>query len=210
MTGLRLVLASESPRRASLLDGVGLEVERVPSGLDEKFVEGEAPEDMVARLASAKGRHVALSLGREAGSAVVLAADTAVVLDGTVLGKPSNPASAGSMLRMLSGRTHRVLTGVFVMRTDDARSAAATEVTRVTFRTLDAATVRWYLGTGEPMDKAGAYGIQGFGAFLTRSIEGSWSNVVGLPLERLPALFAEVGLDLLGCSRSDSGAVTPR
>lgn len=210
MSDFRIVLASASPRRAELLAGLGLAVEAVPSGLEETAVDGERPEQMVARLAAEKGRHVGATLRDRNGLVAVLAADTAVVLDEHVLGKPRDRAEAESMLRILSGRTHRVVTGVWLGRSDDGRSAAAVEVTRVRFRSLDRATLEWYVGTGEPLDKAGAYGIQGLGVFLTESVSGSWTNVVGLPLERLPALFGEIGLDLLGATRSARRNVSPR
>src|SRR6185369_11903005 len=122
-----------------------------------------------------------------------LGADTVVVLDGEILGKPADAAGAERMLRALSGREHRVLSGVCVLRADGGREAAGVAATLVRFRAYGGDTVRWYVGTGEPMDKAGAYGIQGKGALLVASIDGSWSNVVGLPLEILPGLLESIG-----------------
>lgn len=192
----RFVLASASPRRVELLRGLGLAPEVVPSGADETLLPGETPAAHVGRLAEAKGRRVAASLDFGAGPAIVISADTAVVLDGTILGKPADEAHARSMLLALSGRVHEVLTALRVERTDDGRSAARVAVSRVRFRPLSASRVAWYVGTGEPRDKAGAYGLQGRGVFLTDGIEGSWSNVVGLPLEVLPEVLAEIGVDL--------------
>lgn len=153
---------------------------------------------MVARLAEAKGEQVAGGLGRCSSPTVVLAADTAVVLGDTVLGKPADDAEAAEMLRTLSGMKHFVFTGLHLVRADDNRRAGAVESTRVGFRKLDERFIRWYVSTGEPRDKAGAYGIQDRGVLLTTEIVGSWTNVVGLPLERLPGLFREIGLDLTG------------
>jgi septum formation protein len=189
-----IVLASASPRRAQLLRAVGLDPDVRPSGVDEPSIAGESPADGVARLAASKANDVARTLARR-DDVVVLAADTAVVVDGVALGKPRDDGDARAMLRSLSGREHSVWTGVHVIATGTDRTATAVEETRVRFRTLDDAWVRWYVATGEPRDKAGAYGIQGRGAWLTTAIAGSWSNVVGLPLERLPDLFLEVGYD---------------
>ena len=116
------------------------------------------------------------------------------VLGGLSLDKPEDPREAAAMLRRLSGRTHEVWTGVHVLRPATLATAGTVERTRVRMRAFDEATIAWYVATGEPLDKAGAYGIQGLGVFLVDGIEGSWSNVVGLPLERLPDLFAAVGL----------------
>ncbi len=194
MTGTRLVLASASPRRLDLLRELGLVPETLPTGIPEDPLPGEAPRAHVERLAGAKG-HAAWT--RLTGApAVVLAADTAVVLDGEILGKPRDDADAASMLRRLSGRVHEVLTAVDLRHSGSGASASTVETTRVRFRPYPPAFADWYASTGEPRDKAGAYGIQGLGVLLAEGIEGSWSNVVGLPLERLPALFDAVGLDL--------------
>ena len=195
MDPLRLCLASASPRRLELLRAVGLDPVARPANLDELLQPGEAASAHVARLAEEKGRSVASGWAAER-PAVILAADTAVVLDGAVLGKPDDRRHAEEMLRRLRGRTHEVLTGVFLIRTDDGRTVGDVESTRVTFRDYDDATIRAYVAGGEPADKAGAYGIQGLGALLSLGIEGSWSNVVGLPLERLHDWFAGIGLDL--------------
>ena len=192
----RLVLASASPRRIDLLRGLGLSPIAWPSNLDENVLPDESPEAMVLRLAEATGRSVAARLDRDETSCVVLAADTGVVLDRRVLGKPQDPADARSMLRSLSGRVHEVMTSVFLLRTDDGRHVCDVETTRVTFRAYDQAVIDAYVATGDPLDKAGAYGIQSGGGDLVQSVEGSWSNVVGLPLERLDPWMARIGVDL--------------
>jgi len=195
-----LVLASASPRRKELLEALGCEVRVVPAGISEDRAPGEAPERLVERLAREKVRAVASRPGA-AEAPVVLAADTVVVLDGEVLGKPMGADDAARMLVALSGREHRVLTGVCVRSGSGGREAAAAAATRVRFRAYGPDTVRWYVATGEPMDKAGAYGIQGKGALLVASIDGSWSNVVGLPLEILPGLLESIGVDVLSLLR---------
>ncbi len=194
MPGVRLYLASASPRRLALLREAGFDPAICPTGLPEDPLPGERPDEQVLRLARAKGLSAATGLRARSASGVVLAADTAVVLDGVVLGKPADARDAARMLRLLAGRTHEVLTAVFVLRLDDGRSADALERTRVRFRAYDDRTIAEYVASGEPMDKAGAYGIQGLGSRLADRLEGSWSNVVGLPMERLPALLAAVGI----------------
>jgi len=196
MSVLRLYLASASPRRMELLKLIGLAPRAVPQALDEREQPGESPRDLVVRLSRAKGELAAAALGRPDPPAVLLAADTVVVLDGEVLGKPADPAEAGAMLRRLRGREHEVLTGVFLRRTDDGRSVSDVAATEVRFRDYDEATILRYVATGEPLDKAGAYGIQGRGVMLTEGIRGSWSNVVGLPVECLPGWLERIGIDL--------------
>ena len=192
----RWVLASASPRRVELLRALGLRPEVLPSGADESILPGEAPSTHVGRLAETKGRRIAAALAGSGPPAIVISADTAVVLDGRILGKPAGEEEATEMLAALSGRVHEVLTALRVERTDDGRTSLRVAVSRVRFRTLPEPLVRWYVRTGESGDKAGAYGLQGLGVFLTEGIEGSWSNVVGLPLEILPELLAEIGVDL--------------
>ena len=189
------MLASASSRRLDLLRALGLDPEVRHSGIPEEPLPGESAEAHVLRLAEAKGRAVADAL--DGGSHLILAADTAVILEDVVLGKPADRDEAVAMLTDLAGRAHVVLTGVFVLRTDDGRHAGHVERTKVRFRDYGEAMIRWYVGTGEPMDKAGAYGIQTRGALLTEGIEGSWTNVVGLPTERLPALLRAIDLDLI-------------
>lgn len=213
-----LVLASASPRRRDLLERLGRPVEVRPADVDETPAQGEDPVDLVRRLAVVKAETV-LDRAPEA-DVVVLAADTVVVLDGEVLGKPDDRAAAARMLARLSDRTHRVLTGVAVAARRPpslARTASAelgptsaviahVEATEVTFAPLTDAEISWYVATGEPLDKAGAYGIQGVGALWVPAIRGSWDNVVGLPLGVTRRLLAEAGLDVLGAG---SGAAAP-
>lgn len=191
-----LYLASASPRRRELLEAIGIVPRARPASVDETAMAGESPLEHVVRLAAAKAAAVAGSLRREGVAALVLAADTTVTLDGAILGKPADAGEALAMLHRLAGRDHEVLTACRLVRGDDGRAAAVVATSRVRFAPWDEARAQWYVGTGEPMDKAGAYGIQGRGALLTAGLEGSWSNVVGLPLEALPALFFEVGDDL--------------
>jgi septum formation protein len=207
----RLVLASASPRRLALLARLGLDPVVRPAEVDETPHDDEPPADLVARLAAAKaaaaaaatdvrtaGDGTADGAGEGAGATldeVVLAADTEVVVGGRVLGKPADRDGAEAMLRSLSGRTHEVMTGIAVRRGDTARIAQVT--TAVTFRTLTDAEIAWYLATGEPADKAGAYALQGAGAVLVAGIVGSDTNVIGLPLAETVALLRDVGLEVL-------------
>lgn len=191
----RLILASASPRRLELLRTLGLRPEVRHPGIREDRGEDDPPREHVLRLARAKAAAVAAGIGGQA--ALVLSADTAVVVGGKMLGKPRDEGEAEVMLRSLSGRAHEVVTGVHIERTDDGRAVSSAETTRVRFRNCSDALIRWYVSTGEPLDKAGAYGIQARGALLVASVEGSWTNVVGLPLEILPELFLELGVDVL-------------
>jgi len=198
---LLLYLASGSPRRLELLRQIGLDPRRVAHTVRESPEPGETPTAHVGRLAAAKAQSALGLLAPGAPPGVVLAADTVVTIDGEILGKPESARDAERMLRSLRGRVHQVLTGVSLARTDDARSVDAVEATQVRFRRFDDDTIRAYVASGEPLDKAGSYGIQGLGAFLSVSIEGSWSNVVGLPLERLPECLAGIGVDPGGLFR---------
>lgn len=188
--GPRVVLASASPRRRDLLARLGIDPDIRPAHVDETPHPGEAPADLVQRLARAKAAAIDAP-----DDALVVAADTEVVLDGQVLGKPADEAEAAAMLAALSGRSHDVLTGVAVRLGDRAASDIAT--TRVHMRGLDPAEINWYLRSGEPMGKAGAYAIQGAGAVLIDGIDGSDTNVIGLPLTLLVELARRVGADLL-------------
>jgi septum formation protein len=184
-----LVLASGSPRRAELLRRTGLDFQVVVPHVDETVRPGEPADAYVARVAADKAGRIA---GRRP-DAVVLAADTAVVLDGTVLGKPVDGDHAGLMLRRLSGRTHQVLTAVHVAG-PDGRIEQATVGAAVTFGDLDDAEITAYIATGEPADKAGAYAVQGIGAALVIRVEGDPTTVIGLPLRPTLALLAAVGV----------------
>jgi septum formation protein len=189
--GVRLVLASASPRRRELVASLGVPFEIVPSDIDETLDAVPLPE-AVARLALRKARAVAASRP----AAIVLAADTIVVIDGQALGKPADPGEARAMLRALRGRTHEVMTGVAVLDAATGRDAVDTAISRVTMAAFSDAAIDRYVASGEPLDKAGAYAIQGAGGALVAGLEGSHSNVVGLPLAVTAALLRRFGLDV--------------
>lgn len=186
---MELVLASASPRREMLLRQIGLDFEIEPSGVEEPLPEGIPAEVLSERLAMEKAKLVA----SQRSSGLVIGADTIVVLDGTVLGKPASVREAEDMLRQLSGREHQVITGVAVVDATTGRSRSDHVSTAVRFANLDDRTIARYVASGEPVDKAGAYAIQGLGALLVESISGCYSNVVGLPLRRLVELLREFG-----------------
>jgi septum formation protein len=171
-----LVLASASPRRAEILRSLGIPFTAHPVSLEETPLPGETAEAAAARLAAEKAALAA----REHPEAWVLAADTLVFLDGAILGKPRDDADAAAMLRRLAGREHGVVTAVNLRRGEGPARGIA-EVSRVRFGSLDEAEIAWYVSTGEPRDKAGAYGVQGFGARFIEEIHGSFTNVMGLP-----------------------------
>ena len=183
----RIVLASQSPRRRELLTLVGLAHEVIPADIDESALPEEAPAAHAERLA----REKALALSVEHPNALTVAADTIVVIDGLILGKPRNADEARRMLRRLQGRTHTVLTAVAVSR--GGRLESAVESVAVTFAALDDQRIADYVDTGEPMDKAGAYGIQGYGAALVERIEGDFFSVMGLPIRLVLRLMDEAG-----------------
>lgn len=188
MSAAPLVLASGSPRRARLLAMLGVDFEVRPAHLEESRRAGEWPAAYAERTA----REKAAAVGGLAPGAVVLAADTIVVLDGEVLGKPADAAEAVDMLLKLQGRAHLVQTAVAVAAPDGSLRSGVEE-TRVMFRTFDAATASSYAATGEPLDKAGAYGIQGYGATLVEAIEGDFFAVMGLPIVRTLRLLEAAG-----------------
>ncbi|EOW6618721.1 nucleoside triphosphate pyrophosphatase [Cronobacter dublinensis] len=181
-----LYLASGSPRRQELLGMLGVSFERLVPGVEVQRAEKEAPQDYVTRLARDKARAGVALAARDL---PVLGADTIVVLDGDVLEKPRDAAHAAEMLRRLSGQTHQVMTAVALA--DSLRVRERLVITRVTFRALTAQDIAAYVESGEPMDKAGAYGIQGLGGCFVRSIEGSYHAVVGLPLVETWELLSE-------------------
>jgi septum formation protein len=180
-----IVLASASPRRVALLKQLGLRFTVQDPGPDRTWPGRAEPRNGVRALALDKARRIAARRPE----AIVVGADTVVVARGFRMGKPDNEAQAVEMLRRLQGRTHEVWTGIAVVRGQDARTAA--ECTRVQFGRLTEEEIRRYVATREPLDKAGAYGIQGLGALLVRRIEGDYFNVVGLPLYRLRLVLAE-------------------
>lgn len=191
-----LVLASGSPRRRELLDQIGVRYEPVPVDVDETPGADESPGAMVDRLARAKA---AAGLAAVSGQRTVLGADTSVILDGRALGKPADAAAADAMLAALAGRAHEVVSGVAVATAAGVDSTCV--CTRVAFRDIDAGERAAYCATGEPMGKAGAYAIQGLGAVFVRHLEGSYSNVVGLPLFETARLLAGAGMQPLWLAR---------
>ena len=184
----RVILASSSPRRRQLLSLVGIAHQVLPAGIDESYLAGESPTGHAERLAREKAATVAVM----APDAVTIGADTIVVLDGDVLGKPRDAAHAAAMLRRLSGRSHRVITAVAAVWR--GTSVSAVEEVGVTFRTLTDREIAAYIATDEPMDKAGAYGIQGYGATIVERVEGDYFAVMGLALNRLVRLLEQLGL----------------
>ena len=182
-----IVLASGSPRRKQLLEMLHIPFRVIPPDVDEHVLPGEPPDAYVTRLSRAKAEAV---VPRAPGD-VILAADTTVVLDGAIFEKPTSPAHAVEMLSRLQGRTHEVMTAVAVARDENVEQAL--DVSRVTFRPVDRATLEAYVATGEPMDKAGAYAIQGLGAPLIERVEGDFFGVMGLPLRLALDLLARFG-----------------
>ncbi|MDH3747062.1 MAG: Maf family nucleotide pyrophosphatase [Gammaproteobacteria bacterium] len=190
MTPPSLILVSSSPRRRELLTALGISLRVRAAEVDEEPREGEDAEQMVLRLAIAKATAI-VAMPDE----IVLGADTAVVLDGKIFGKPRDEADALRMLGELSGRAHRVLTGVAVCRR--GRLSSALSNTEVQFREIDPDEARCYWHSGEPRDKAGAYAIQGRGGMFVKAIMGSYSGVVGLPVFETARLLRDAGLELL-------------
>lgn len=204
-----MILASASPRRRELLEGVGLTATVIPSSIDETPLPGELPEHLVRRLAEGKLRASLPHLLAMPEEQTALAADTIVwTQDGQVLGKPTDETDAARMLMLLSGRTHHVSTGVAlaVRQGSEVRTTSFVERTAVTFHDLTKAQIDAYVRTGEPMDKAGAYGIQGEGRLLVSAIQGDYFNVVGLPVSRvvheLGALLGHEDLVAMTIARS--------
>ncbi len=189
----KIVLASASPRRKELLRQIGLKFEVDPSKYPEESAPGLAAEELVQSIALNKARAVA---GNHA-NALVIAADTIGVLRGEIIGKPHNPAEAAAILRRLSAKTHRVITGLTIIDTATGKKATQTVQTRVRFKKLSDRTIERYVASGEPLDKAGAYAIQGLGAVLIEKIDGDYSNVVGLPLAALAEMLREFGVEVL-------------
>lgn len=185
----KIILASSSPRRRELLQSVGINFRVIKPTSDEDINPGESPEDYTLRLS----REKALSVAQDCEEGVyVIGADTTVVIDGEILVKPENEADARSMLLKLSGKEHRVLTAFSILKASSEVLHSEVVETRVEVKNLAAHEIQGYIMTGEPMDKAGAYGIQGIGAFMIKGISGSYTNVVGLPLvELLEALKSQ-------------------
>lgn len=186
-----LTLASASPRRKELLASLGIEFQVVPSEAEELLLPDESPRQHVMRLSQAKALEVARR--QEVPGRWFLGSDTVVLRDETVLGKPADAAEAAAMLRSLSGRSHRVLSGYAIYDRSNGRMESEAVVTRVRFKELTDREIAGYIATGEPFGKAGSYAIQGIGAFMIPAIEGSYSNVVGLPLCEVVAALERLG-----------------
>lgn len=195
----RLILASSSPRRQELLTQIGVPFSVQVPAIDETPLAGEAPPAYVQRMAEEKARAV---LAQQAGDVCVLAADTSVIVDGLILGKPTDAADAKAMLRRLSGREHQVLSAIAVA--DQSRLNSHVVSCKVAFRTLTDAEIDAYWLTGEPRDKAGSYAIQGLGAVFVQAIHGSYSAVVGLPLAETAALLGEFAIACWQNKETDS------
>jgi septum formation protein len=189
---MRLILASASPRRADLLRAAGIEVDVQPADVDESIRPAESPGDYVCRVALAKARTISEGVPER----LVLGADTTVVVDGEILGKPGDADDARRMLRLLSGRPHVVMTGVALLGRNGKGAVAdtAVESTTVEFASLSDREIDWYVATDEPMGKAGAYAIQGLASRFVTRVQGSYSNVVGLPVALVYEMCTKAGL----------------
>ncbi|GAB6991410.1 Maf family protein [Paenibacillus pini] len=193
----RVILASTSPRRQELIASLGLPYEIYPSHADESTSEDWSPAQVVEGLALRKAEAVYPAFAEREENAVIIGSDTIVVLEDRVLGKPANDQDAIDMLKSLQGRTHNVYTGVACIDAMNGKTIVRHQVTSVTMKTLSDAKIRNYVKSGEPSDKAGAYGIQGLGATLVDRIEGCYFNVVGLPVSMLSDMLSEFGIDIL-------------
>jgi septum formation protein len=189
-----IYLASQSPRRAELLRQIGVEFQVYAADIDERVNVGESPEDYVSRVAQNKARVVAAEIGKSHSAWVVLAADTTIAIDGDIIGKPEDAEHCHCILRRLSGREHTVLTAVAVATRD--RLECRLTRNRITFRVLSEHEIQSYCGTTEPMDKAGAYAIQGKAAVFVERLEGSYSAVMGLPLCETAELLQDAGIEI--------------
>ncbi len=189
---MSLILASNSPRRKELLRQIGVQFTSDPADVDERILAGESPQDYAVRVSLDKARVAA----KRAGAGIVIAADTIVVLDDAILGKPVDRDDAKRMLSLLSGKMHRVITGLAVMDAATGKTSTAIAMTKVWFRNLSSDEISSYVASGEPLDKAGAYGIQEKGALLVKQIEGCYFNVVGLPLSLLGEMLRSFDINL--------------
>lgn len=189
---LEIALCSNSPRRRELLTSAGFFFQVFPVKVSEIFDENLTPERVASHLATLKGKAAVEQNNRlKSPGYLVLSADTIVVYEGRILGKPQNSAQATEFLRLLSGKTHRVITAICLHETGTSNFSTAYDVTKVEFRILFASEIQEYVASGEPMDKAGAYGIQGEAKKFVTKVDGSWSNVVGLPIDTLEDLLKE-------------------
>ena len=192
----RIILASTSPRRKELLQSVGIKFEVIAPLSDESLLHNENPKDYALRLASEKAISVSQNLK---GDFLIIGADTVVVVGDEILGKPSNVEGARAILSKISGREHHVLTAFSISKAKNTIMHSEVVDTKVQVKTLEPDEIEGYIKTGEPMDKAGAYGIQGFGAFMIKGIEGSYTNVVGLPLVEVIEALKKLGALRLFC-----------
>ena len=199
---MRLILASQSPRRRELLESIGLPFDVVPSSVPEVHAPGESPDDYVTRLSQAKADAVA-AIHRDRW---VIAADTIVMLGDLLLEKPADQSDARRMLSLIAGQTHVVHTGLTLQHADATYRHTAVARSEVRMLPLTADEVAWYAATGEPLDKAGAYAVQGIGGMFIESIDGSYTNVVGLPLALLFQMLKRAGIDALSLARRGSVA----
>jgi septum formation protein len=190
----RIILASSSPRRKQLLEQLGISFDCCPARIDEDLGTEETAREAVRRIALNKAEKASEMVR----NSIIIAADTMVVCNGEVLGKPDNARDAFNKLYKLKGREHEVITAVCVMDTENGQCEVQDEITRVYFRDISDEEIRAYIRTEEPMDKAGAYGIQGMGAVFVDRIEGCYFNVVGLPLKHLYSMLQRQGVKLLG------------
>ncbi len=194
----QLILASRSPRRKMLLEQMGIPYTTLPADIDETIVDDIQPDELAAVLSERKAIKVVSVTDRYVYHCpIVLGADTIVVLDGHILGKPTDADDAFQMLKMLSGKWHEVMTGVTLVEPSTGRKLTHVEKTRVKIRKLTDEAINRYIDSGEPFDKAGSYGIQGLGALLVVKLEGCYYNVVGLPLYRVSIMFTEMGFQIL-------------
>ncbi|WP_083486138.1 Maf family protein [Alicyclobacillus ferrooxydans] len=200
----KLILASSSPRRRELLSMLGLEFSIDVSDLDEVIEEGLAPSEVVRQLASQKAAAVAKRQPPETSDTLILAADTIVVLEGRILGKPADRNEAIEMLSRLQGNRHEVFTGVCLIHLPSGRVQSEFERTEVTMAPLLRSEIEHYVDTLEPMDKAGAYGIQGFGATIIEGITGDYFTVMGLPIRRVSLMLKAQGIDIIQEARHSS------
>ena len=185
---MNIILASASPRRSKILSKLGYQFRTVPSRIEEESISGESPEDHVLRLSGIKAKTVAEDYPGD----LVIGADTEVVLEGIILGKPGSEGEAIEMLKKLSGRTHTVYTGLTLIQAAGKISKSGYEKAEVTFNDLSEESIRNYVKSGEPLDKAGSYGIQGVGSFLVKSCAGELETVIGFPSRLFEQLYKEV------------------
>lgn len=189
----QFILASASPRRREILAGLGVDLQVLPSQIDETLQAGESPPSYVQRLAREKARDISRKLAQ----GIVIGADTVVVLDSRILGKPTDADDARAMLAALANQWHTVFTGVAVINCHDGQEKVDYCATRVKFTPLSDEEIEWYIKSGEPFDKAGAYAIQGLGTIFIEAIEGNYLNVVGLPVTLLRRMVASLGVRLI-------------